>query len=404
MAADPALPAYCTNVVAGRTLAQTRERVASVFGAVRERIAPGGVLPLGLWLSARAAAQLAETPGGARSLRDELAARGLAVRTLNAFPYHDFHGASVKRGVYSPNWADTRRLLYTTTLAELLPELLPAGARDASISTLPLGWRPEFALAGGGASLGLASSMLAQLVQHLARVEERTGVRVHVDLEPEPGCTLDRAEDAAAFLTHALPRRAGTPDPRRYIGICHDVCHSAVMFEEQSHALRIYRDAGVRVGKVQVSSAPVADGSPESIAVLAAFAEPRYLHQTSVRGADSRFFEDLPDALAQHPAGEWRTHFHVPVFAPRLGALGTTRGAIEECIAEIARWPAAERPAFEVETYAWDVLPEGVEAGEAVATPGASGDARLAAGIAQELRWVRERLAAAHIAAFPEAA
>lgn len=396
--------AYCTNVVAGRDLAETRANVARVFGAVRSVLraqrsaAPGaalesseesagstGVLPIGLWLTHHAAQELAETPDGARRLRDFLGERGLAVASLNAFPYHAFHGAVVKHQVYEPSWADARRLLFTVALAELLPDLLPPGARHASISTLPVGWRPRVLAEHNGAALGIASAHLQQLVRHLAEVERRSGIRVHVDLEPEPGCLLDRSSDAVAFLERALPERRGTPDARRYVGICHDVCHAAVMFEPQGEALRRYRAAGVRVGKVQVSSAPACCGAPDELAVLASFAEPRYLHQTCVRQGESvRFHEDLPLALAEAGPGEWRTHFHVPVFVRRLGALGTTQDEIHECLTEIASWPAEDAPQVEVETYAWGVLPEAVGGGVR--------EAQLVEGMAAELRWTERAL------------
>jgi hypothetical protein len=66
----------------------------------------------------------------------------------------------------------------------------------------------------------------------------------------------------------------------------------------------------------------------------------------------------------------------VPVFAARLGALATTQGAIVECLEELASWPADERPQLEVETYAWDALPDGAREGQA-----------LVAGIAREVEW-----------------
>lgn len=383
------LPAYCTNVVAGRTLAETFANVCGTFGAVREAVCPRGTLPVGLWLSSAAAVQLEESVEGVTGLRERLHAAGLAAVTLNGFPYHDFHGAEVKHRVYEPHWADARRAMHTERLAGILAGLVPDGTARASVSTLPLGWRATFGTEGCGASAGVACAMLEQLVRALARIEDRTGVRVTVDLEPEPGCMLDRAADVVGFFEHALVARRGEPDPRRYVGICHDVCHAAVMFEDQRQVLRAYRDAGIPVNKVQVSSAVTADGGADSLAVLAGFAEPRWLHQTCVRGADGsvRFFEDIPWALAANPRGEWRTHFHVPVFAGRLGALGTTQGAIGECLREVASWPEAERPLLEVETYAWDALPEGARGGRT-----------LADGIAEEIRWTHAAVDAARSA------
>jgi sugar phosphate isomerase/epimerase len=372
------LPAYCTNVVAGRTLEESCTNVERTFGAVASALRTGS-LPLGLWLSALGARQLAESVAGAAGLRERLAASGLQVATLNGFPYHDFHDAEVKHRVYEPHWADARRAMHTELLATLLAELVPPGTARASISTLPLGWRARFSSEGCGASVGLASAFLDQLVRALARIEDATGVRVTVDLEPEPGCMLDRAADAVGFFEHALARRPGGPDPRRYLGICHDVCHAAVMFEEQREVLRAYRAAGIPVNKVQVSRAVVADGGADSLAVLAGFDEPRWLHQTCVRSRDGRvrFFEDLPLALASGADGEWRTHFHVPVDAARLGALGTTQGAILECLDDLSSWPEAERPCVELETYAWDALPGGMR-----------GAAPLADRIASEISWL----------------
>jgi predicted regulator of amino acid metabolism with ACT domain len=56
------------------------------------------------------------------------------------------------------------------------------------------------------------------------------------------------------------------------------------MFEDQREVLRRYAEAGIRVNKVQISSALDVDvrtiGVAAAIEHLRAFAEPRYLHQT----------------------------------------------------------------------------------------------------------------------------
>lgn len=391
--------AYCTNVLAGHALEDTLRGIERVFVPVRAAVGSDGPLPIGLWLSSHALHQLSDQADCGARLHDWMNERGLSVVTLNAFPYQAFHADVVKHGVYLPSWADARRLIYTTALADLLPQLLPPGTVHASISTLPVGWRPAILAELGGAGLGVASATLHQLGRHLARVEDRTGVRIHVDLEPEPGCLLDRADETAAYLETLLRPRRGEPDLRRYVGVCHDVCHAAVMFEPQAHVLQRYRAAGLRVGKVQVSSAPACTGSSDELAVLASFAERRYLHQTCVRNAQGiRFYEDLPAALADaHAVGadsEWRTHFHVPVFAERLGALRTTQAEIRECLRTALSWPADEQPQVEVETYAWHVLPP------AAGTLG--DDESLVQGIAQELRWTDARVSEARAAAARE--
>jgi hypothetical protein len=47
-----------------------------------------------------------------------------------------------------------------------------------------------------------------------------------------------------------------------------------------------------------------------------------------------------------------------------------------ECLEELASWPEDERPQLEVETYAWDALPDGAREGQA-----------LVDGIAREVEW-----------------
>ena len=149
---------------------------------------------------------------------------------------------------------------------------------------------------------------------------------IHVDLEPEPGCLLQRSSDVVQFFQdHLLPAGDQLDLPAEvvcaHIRVCHDICHAAVMFENQAKAIACYEKAGIRIGKVQVSSAiriPFdAMSDPErtdALRQVQAFAEDRYLHQTMIRrpDGDMDFYEDLPLAIASiendHPVGEWRVH------------------------------------------------------------------------------------------------
>ena len=365
--------AYCTNVHAGEDLATTVANLETHSTRVRELVSPHGALGLGLWLSSRAASELS-TRDDVRRLRDRLDSLGLAVVTLNGFPFGDFHSSRVKHAVYEPHWAQRERLVYTIRLAEILADLVPPGTAHASISTLPIGWRSTFMSDGCGANVGLAISHLEAMAHALARLESERGVRITVDVEPEPGCLLDRSQHVVELFGQALHSDVA----RRHLGVCHDICHAAVMFESQADAIATYRRAGVRVNKIQVSSAIECDGSAEAIDALSKFVEPRYLHQTSVRDdsgsqtGNIHFFEDLPAAIAARRPGTWRTHFHVPIHLLSLDSLTTTQRDIRACLAAVRD----DRPILEVETYAWTVLPESLQ------------PARLADGIADELRWL----------------
>ena len=83
------LPTYCTNVHAGRDLAETEANLDRFAPRIRELVAgdehPEGPLGLGLWLSASAAREL-RASGEATDFRDRLLDRGLRIVTFNGFP------------------------------------------------------------------------------------------------------------------------------------------------------------------------------------------------------------------------------------------------------------------------------------------------------------------------------
>jgi hypothetical protein len=334
---------------------------------------------VGLWLSASSARKLIADKRIA-----EFAAwlhdNGLVPYTFNGFPYGDFHKDVVKHDVYLPTWTDTLRSGYTRDLIAIQHALLPPGMAG-SISTLPLAWgqpRPS------PAQLDAAAVQLRQLATELAQLENKHGRFICLCIEPEPGCVLQYSGDIVRFFEEHLLRRGDESTVRRYIRICHDVCHAAVMFEEQADVLKKYHAAGIAVGKVQISSAvrmalddlPYAERAA-ALAQLAGFNEPRYLHQTMVRecGATT-FYEDLSGALQvdrEALQGEWRVHFHVPVYVRRFGRLEAMQTAILDCLKTLTALNMT--PPFEVETYAWTVLPPELRQPD------------LAAGIADELAW-----------------
>ena len=380
---------YCTNVHPGATLDQLCRQLDLHAVRVRRRLCDAGPLPIGLWLSAQAASQFI-ADGEFQRFRRWLDERSLAVFTINGFPYHDFHEEVVKRRVYEPNWADRERERYTLDLMALLASLT-SRSDEGSISTLPIGWKAAM----DDRSVITAARRIRRVADALAETALRTGRRMHLDLEPEPGCQLQTSRDVVRFFEQRLLRPHHDAAPNlEHVRICHDICHAAVMFEDQADMLRRYDAAGIKVGKVQVSNAIRVDFDalspperPEALRQLRAFEEDRYLHQTCIRdnatGAIT-FHEDLP--LATRAAeergeaiGEWRIHFHVPIYLESFGLLGTTRHCIDECL-ELMK-PRHEVRHFEVETYAWNVLPPELRKED------------LAEGIADELTWLRARMA-----------
>jgi sugar phosphate isomerase/epimerase len=355
---------YCTNVHPGRTVREVENGLDRY--AVPVMRASGRPLAAGLWLARSVVTELLQSPATLQQFTEGLGRRGLSCHTLNAFPFGDFHSERVKENVYLPDWSTPQRLTYTIDCAEVLARLLGTGVDDGSISTMPLGFRgfehsPEF--------LQRCAGGLIECARRLADLRHRTGKQIRIAVEPEPFCVVETTSQTVDFfkLLWREAERAGAIDAvRTHIGLCFDVCHQAVEFEEVGESIRQLDREGVRINKLHVSCALQLDdprNNAKGRAALKRYVEPRYLHQTIASLPDERYARavDLTEQLIDSPgddflsAESWRVHFHVPVDADRIGPLRTTRPALRDALVAVARLSYA--PHIEVETYTWGVLP-----------------------------------------------
>jgi sugar phosphate isomerase/epimerase len=392
---------YCTNIHPGETWPEVRANLERHVRAVKARVAPDRPFGVGLRLSARAAAELAE-PAELEALRAFLQSSGLYVFTINGFPYGVFHGTRVKEDVYLPDWLQDERLAYSDGLADLLAALLPdQPGLEGTVSTVPGAYK---ARVRDEADARRMSERLVRHAAHLHGIRERTGRTIALALEPEPCCHLETIDETVAFFERHLFAGAavaafaartglghadGEAALRRHLGVCFDACHMAVEFEDPAAGLGRLRAAGIRVGKVQVSAGlrvGMDPGDPAVLDALRPFAEGVYLHQVVERRGDRLVrYLDLPEALAAVAgaapgAREWRIHFHVPLFRRELGPFTNTQDELRRLLALLRR--EAHAPHLEVETYTWEVLPDAYRREDIVTA------------VARELRWVLDELGA----------
>lgn len=338
--------AYCTNIHPGESWPETLANIETHTLRVKGFISPDRPFPVGLRLSARAAFELSDSE--IDSFRKWLGEHGCFVPTINGFPYGQFHGSAIKEYVYLPDWRSHERVAYTKRLADILAAWLPVDA-TGSISTVPVGFRSAIT----DADMPLIRRNIVETLDYLADIRERSGSEIVFSLEPEPGCVIETTAELVQFIDSL----ALSPIQSRFIGICLDCCHQAVEFENPADCLRLLASAGVRIGKVQVSSGLVIENIEEiRESDLKRFIDPVYLHQVVARrpGGEIERYNDLPEAMQAWKCGpgEWRIHYHVPVFAGRFGPFGTTRFFLEEILPMLD--PSI---LLEVETYTWDVLP-----------------------------------------------
>jgi hypothetical protein len=351
--------AYCTNVHHGRDWPETFDSLQKYTLAVRSRVCPDRRFAIGLRLGSNAAAELAD---GQALLKFQrwLEKNDCYIFTINGFPYGNFHGAPVKEKVYLPDWTSPDRMEYTNSLFNLLVKLVPEGVAG-SVSTLPGGFKQFI---GTEAQKAAIRQNLWSCVEHVSRVSEQTGKKLHLGLEPEPLCFLENSAETMTFLAQMRDEHPNDPRLTEFLGVNYDCCHFAVEFEEPGKALAAFAAADIRISKIHLSSALKALATPEVVIALKKFSDDVYLHQVIARDPDGhlRYFRDLPDALNSKPNGqnsqfpEWRIHYHVPLHAPAVPPFQNTIDHLSGTLDWLQKNPTACSH-LEMETYTWDVLP-----------------------------------------------
>ena len=415
---------YCSNIHPGDAWDVVLPELQVQLPRVRKALGHAGAMGIGLRLSRNSLTSL-QKPAVMSAFKEWLMEQNHYVYTINGFPYGAFHGERVKEDVYKPDWTESARLDYTCRLASVLCELGPPDDYG-SISTLP-GTFKEWMMPGTEQRIG---HNLIRAVAHCAQLYESTGVTIALALEPEPCCMLDTvAASIAFFKEHIFSKHAVTSlmdltglnqsdaeqAMHKHIGICYDVCHSAVEFENPAHAIARLQSAGIEIIKIQLSSAlEIPNVNEAAMRHLDTFDDPVYLHQVvEQRGSKLTRYNDVRAAVAAtryrlesrstldprlqltvnsdyssaaeslyHPVVEpeatWRVHFHVPVFMNKTEHFSTTQASLSQVL-QLQKLSGFCRH-LEVETYTWDVLPDQYRT------------QTVSDAVARELIWVKNHL------------
>ena len=390
---------YCTNIHPANGWSEVFATLRQFGPALKASLSPDAPFGIGLRISAAEAEELLR-PGHLDHFRGFLTGEGLYVALINGFPYGSFHGTPVKAEVFAPDWKTEERVLYTRNLIRILSELLPDGT-DGGVSTAPLSYKQWTAPDDDTAWVAIVDNVLL-CVDQMVRIRRETGRYIHLDIEPEPDGLIENTREFVAFFHRLLGRVAVLADwlqipveeaaqcVRDHVCVCLDICHFAVEFENPAEALAVFEREGIRVGRVQVSSAlrvPVPAGERDQARIaaeLAPFIDPVYLHQVIgyAQSGSLQRYPDLPQALeCIHDAGEseWRIHFHVPLFTRDYATFGSTQEVILDVFRLLQAKPFTRH--LEIETYTWSVLPAELKHD-------------LLSSIEREYRWVLDHLCA----------
>ena len=393
---------YCSNIHPGESWDATFENLKIYIPEVKNRLKYKGPFGIGLRLSYEASLVL-EKPEKLNEFQDWLKKANAYVFTLNCFPYGGFHRTKVKENVHAPDWTTAERRDYTIRCFRILAQLLPDGL-EGGISTSPVSYRHWFSTEKKKTeAMETATLHLLEVVEELAKIHQETGKLLHLDIEPEPDGILENSEEliwlfdqwlvpkGRQILSEKLNITAEESEQliKKHIQACYDVCHFAIVYETPADTFAKFAQAGIKIGKIQISAAlkallPETPNARFSLGKrLQEFAESTYLHQVVARKEEGGYtsYADLPQALEHLPNSlekEWRVHFHVPVFLENYGTFQSTQEEISIVLKEILSNPDLTKH-LEVETYTWEVLP-------------ADTHLTLGESIARELSWVMEKL------------
>lgn len=368
---------YCSNIHPGETWSDHFAILQKSIPIVKAGVSPDAPMGIGLRLANQASLDILEDEN-LPDFQRWLAENDCYVFTMNGFPYGGFHNVRVKDQVHAPDWTTPERTAYTIRLFGILAQLLPEHLAEGGISTSPLSyrfwWKTPEALE---TAIHTATQNLLLVLDELIKIRQQTGKILHLDIEPEPDGILENSEEfiqwyqnvllplGVAHLrkTQGISTEVASEHIRTHLQLCYDVCHVAVSYEEPQTVLAKLAEAGIRVGKIQISSAlkvELSEEATQKIEALKQFDEPTYLHQVVARRPDGTFdkYPDLPEALAAFSPGqhaEWRIHFHVPIFLANYGMLESTQSDIVETLHLQQQTPFTQH--LEAETYTWGVLP-----------------------------------------------
>src|SRR5690606_20752504 len=156
--------------------------------------------------------------------------------------------------VYLPDWTQDARREYTTACAAILARLLPDNT-EGSISTVPLGFK---SLATAPDFLMTCGTQLIRTALELADLRQKTGRLIRLAIEPEPCCVLETTPETIRFFEQfhqqadSVAARAAVAE---HLGVCYDVCHQSVEFEDVAASIQSLTAANIRINKLHITNA-----------------------------------------------------------------------------------------------------------------------------------------------------
>ena len=272
--------------------------------------------------------------------------------SINGFVYQTFHQKYIKDKIYYPDWTSIDRVTYTQNLINIL-NILIKHDHEGSISTSPISYTPWIKYRYNSYILFSASKNLTDVIKFLI---QNTKKNIHIDIEPEPHCTIESSKNFIHFFNAWLlpiSKKYIQKDlnitskkietlTKKYIRICYDICHLSVNFEKHQNAIQRLKKNNIKIGKIQVSSA-LTFKMPQThikkkdiIETLLTLKNSPFLHQTNEKDKTNiKKYRDISYALKdfhKKENNEFKIHCHMPLYLKKYKNIDTTHDETEAAL------------------------------------------------------------------------
>lgn len=314
-------------------------------------------------------------PDNISSLKTWLKKNSLYISSINGFVYQTFHQKSIKENIYLPDWTSKKRLIFTQNIIHILKNIIKKN-HDGSISTLPISYKLWTKDNHKHYVLYKTSKHLSDLLILLINIKKQTKNIIHLDIEPEPQCTIETYKETHAFFEHwLLPICKKHLIPKykkqhlithiyKHIKICYDICHFSVNFENHKEILNSIKQSKIKIGKIQISSALKIDlnnnNKTSQLKTLLALQNSPFLHQTTEKVANKiKKYPDVKyilETFKQKAQGELRIHCHISIHEKIYKNIETTYQETQETLKVFLKTLHIKH--IEIETYTHNIIYE----------------------------------------------
>lgn len=291
---------------------------------------------------------------------------------INGFVYKNFHQNLIKENIYYPDWTKKERFNFTKNTI-FFAQKINKRSKICGISTLPITYK-LWIKNNTKYNIKKAINFFFEILKILIKIKKYKNILIHIDIEPEPFCLLEDCKDFIYFFkSWILPeleekikiylnvkKNKAKNVITKHLNLCFDICHSAVMFENQKLSLDLIKKFKIKIGRVQISSAiKIKKINKHNFNHLNFLNKSPFLHQSLMKLNNLKYIKNNDfkniKIINNEIIKEIRIHCHVPIYKKKItNNIYTTQKELKNSLMNILKYDFTRN--LEIETYTYNML------------------------------------------------